>query len=52
MKVLIQYLDNSVNPIPRIRNKYVVLKDSEVKKFLNLIKKYHKIIISVQVLEK
>ena len=50
MKVLLQYLDKSIKPIPRIRSKYIVLKDS--KKFYNLIKKYHKIIISVQILEK
>jgi hypothetical protein len=53
MKILLQYLDKSIRPIPRIRSKYIVLhNDKEIKKFWNLVKKYHNIIISIQVLER
>jgi hypothetical protein len=51
MKILLQYLDKSIKPIPRIKIKYIVLyNDKEIKKFWNLAKKYRNIIISIQVL--
>jgi hypothetical protein len=52
MKILLQYLDKNIKPIPRIKTIYVTLHDNEeIKKFWKLIKKYSNIIISIQVLE-